>query len=118
MAINPRVWDLKATAIASIDTLKRAEHKRVLLENRKWDLIIFDEAHRLSAVNYGSGKAEKTHNYRLAEEVAPARITRTHSCCSQPRRIREKKIIAGSRTWFTSGGGCQLRRVGRGRFVR
>ena len=68
-AVNPRIWDLKATAIASIDTLKRKEHKRVLLENRKWDLIIFDEAHRLSAMDYGSGKVEKTQNYRLAEEV-------------------------------------------------
>ncbi len=69
-AVNPRIWDLKATAIASIDTLKRADHRRVLLENRKWDLIIFDEAHRLSAVDYGSGKTEKTQNYRLAEEVS------------------------------------------------
>ncbi|MBM4044869.1 MAG: hypothetical protein FJ279_07135 [Planctomycetes bacterium] len=68
-AVNPRIWDLKATAIASIDTLKRAAHKRILLENRKWDLVIFDEAHRLSAVDYGSGKVEKTQNYRLAEEV-------------------------------------------------
>jgi superfamily II DNA or RNA helicase/HKD family nuclease len=68
-AVNPRIWDLKAAAIASIDTLKRAEHKRALLENRKWDLIIFDEAHRLSAMNYGSGKIEKTQNYRLAEEI-------------------------------------------------
>jgi ERCC4-related helicase/HKD family nuclease len=69
-AINPRIWDLKATAIASINTLKRAEHKRILLENRRWDLIIFDEAHRLSAVDYGSGKVEKTDNYRLAEEMS------------------------------------------------
>ncbi len=68
-AVNPRIWDLKATAIASIDTLKRAEHKRMLLENRRWDLIIFDEAHRLSAMDYGSGKVERTQNYRLAEEV-------------------------------------------------
>ncbi|MEI7835790.1 MAG: helicase-related protein [Planctomycetota bacterium] len=67
-AVNPRVWDLKAEAIASIDTLKRKEHKRILLENRKWDLIIFDEAHRLSATEYGS-KTEKTQNYRLAEEI-------------------------------------------------
>ena len=74
-AINPRIWDLKAVAIASIDTLKRSEHKRVLLENRKWDLIIFDEAHRLSAVDYGSGKVEKTHNYRLAEEVSQKHYT-------------------------------------------
>lgn len=68
-AVNPRIWDLKATAIASIDTLKRPEHKRALLENRKWDLIIFDEAHRLSAVSYGGTKTDKTQNYRLAEEI-------------------------------------------------
>jgi ERCC4-related helicase len=68
-AVNPRVWDLKAKAIASIDRLKRAEHKRILLENRKWDLIIFDEAHRLSAMDYGTGKVERTQNYRLAEEI-------------------------------------------------
>jgi len=68
-AINPRIWDLKATAIASIDTLKRPEHKKSLLENRKWDLVIFDEAQRLSAMDYGSGKTEKTLNYRLAEEI-------------------------------------------------
>jgi ERCC4-related helicase len=68
-AVNPRIWDLKATAIASIDTLKRPEHKRALLENRKWDLIIFDEAHRLSAISYGGAKTDKTQNYRLAEEI-------------------------------------------------
>jgi ERCC4-related helicase len=68
-AVNPRIWDYKAAAIASIDTLKRPVQKRVLLENRKWDLIIFDEAHRLSATDYGSGKTDKTQNYRLAEEV-------------------------------------------------
>jgi ERCC4-related helicase len=68
-AVNPRIWDLKASAIASIDTLKRPEHKRALLENRKWDLIIFDEAHRLSAVSYGGAKTDKTQNYKLAEEI-------------------------------------------------
>jgi superfamily II DNA or RNA helicase len=69
LAVNPRIWDYKAAAIASLDRLKRPEHKRILLENRKWDLIIFDEAHRLSAVDYASGKVDKTHNYRLAEEI-------------------------------------------------
>jgi superfamily II DNA or RNA helicase len=65
-ATNPRTWDLRALAIASLDRLKRKEHKRVLLENRKWDLIIFDEAHRLSAKEYGR-KTDKTQNYQLAE---------------------------------------------------
>lgn len=65
-ATNPRTWDLRARAIASLDRLKRKEHRRVLLENRKWDLIIFDEAHRLSAKEYGR-KTDKTQNYQLAE---------------------------------------------------
>jgi len=65
-ATNPRTWDLRASAIASLDRLKRKEHKRVLLENRRWDLIIFDEAHRLSAKEYGR-KTDKTQNYQLAE---------------------------------------------------
>jgi ERCC4-related helicase len=69
MAVNPRAWSYRAAAIASLDRLKRPEHKRILLENRKWDLIIFDEAHRLSALDYASGKVEKTLNYRLAEEI-------------------------------------------------
>lgn len=68
-AVNRMIWDLKATAIASLNMLKRPEHKRILLENRKWDLIIFDEAHRLSAMDYGSRKVEKTQNYKLAEEI-------------------------------------------------
>ena len=68
-AFNPRIWDLKSYTIASIDTLKRPEHKKALLENRKWDLIIFDEAHKLSARDYESGKTEKTQNYFLAEDL-------------------------------------------------
>src|SRR5262245_59445939 len=68
-SVNPRIWEYRATAIASLDRIKRPEHKRILLENRKWDLIIFDEAHRLSALDYASGKVEKTLNYRLAEEI-------------------------------------------------
>ncbi|HLW97986.1 MAG TPA: helicase-related protein [Candidatus Acidoferrales bacterium] len=67
-AINPRIWDLKATAIASLQRLKRKEHKRTLLENRKWDLIIFDEAQHLSARDYPK-KTEKTLNYQLAESL-------------------------------------------------
>src|SRR5205823_7650360 len=51
------------------DALKRPERKRGLLENRKWDLIVFDEAHRLSAMNYAAGKVDKTQNFKLAEEI-------------------------------------------------
>ena len=34
-SVNPRAWGFRVTAIASLDRLKRAEHKRILLENRK-----------------------------------------------------------------------------------
>ena len=67
-ATNPRIWDLRARATASLDRLKRKEHKRILLENRPWDLIIFDEAHRLSAKEYGR-KTDRTQNYQLAESL-------------------------------------------------
>jgi superfamily II DNA or RNA helicase len=67
-AVNPRIWDLKAAAIASLQRLKRKEHKATLLENRKWDLIIFDEAQHLSARNYPN-KMERTQNYKLAEDL-------------------------------------------------
>lgn len=67
-AVNPRIWDLKASAIASLQRLKRKEHRRTLLENRKWDLIIFDEAQHLSAREYPR-KTEKTQNYQLAEAL-------------------------------------------------
>ena len=66
--INPRIWDLKTCAIASLDALKREDHKKKLLENRRWDLIVFDEAHRLSAREYGN-KTEKTLNFQLAEDL-------------------------------------------------
>jgi superfamily II DNA or RNA helicase len=67
-ALNPRIWDLETCAIASLDCLKRPEHKAKLLENRKWDLIVFDEAHRLSARDYRD-RTDKTLNFRLAEDL-------------------------------------------------
>jgi len=55
--------------IASLDTVKLARHKDMLLKSGNWDLIVFDEAHRLSAKDYGN-KTDKTLNYHLAEELS------------------------------------------------
>lgn len=52
--------------IASVDTLKRRERVRRLLEAPKWDIVVFDEAQHLTASRSG-GKAKKTENYKLAE---------------------------------------------------
>lgn len=54
--------------IASVDTLKRRARVRRLLDAPKWDLVVFDEAHHLSAYKTG-GKVKKTENYKLAEAM-------------------------------------------------
>lgn len=54
--------------IASIDTLKRPKRVRRLLDAPKWDLIVFDEAHHLTAARSG-GRIRKTENYKLAEAM-------------------------------------------------
>jgi superfamily II DNA or RNA helicase len=54
--------------IASIDTLKRPARIKRLLEAPKWDLVVFDEAHHLTAYRT-SGKVRKTENYKLAEAL-------------------------------------------------
>lgn len=52
--------------IASIDTLKRPARIKRLLDAPRWDLVVFDEAHHLTAYRAG-GKVRKTDNYKLAE---------------------------------------------------
>ena len=52
--------------IASIDTLKIRSRMKRIQEAPPWDLVVFDEAHHLTAYKRGS-KVEKTENYRLAE---------------------------------------------------
>jgi SNF2 family DNA or RNA helicase len=52
--------------IASIDTLKRPARMKRLIEAPRWDLVVFDEAHHLTAYKSG-GTVRKTENYKLAE---------------------------------------------------
>jgi superfamily II DNA or RNA helicase len=54
--------------IASIDTLKRPARIKRLLDAPRWDLVVFDEAHHLTAYRNG-GKIRKTENYKLAEAL-------------------------------------------------
>ncbi len=61
LTINPRMWDLKTTVIVSIEGLKQAEAK--LLKDRQWDLIIIDEAHKLSAGEHRSTLAEQLKDH-------------------------------------------------------
>ncbi len=54
--------------IASIDTLKRPARVKRILEAPIWDLVVFDEAHHLTAA-FSGHKVRKTENYKLAEAL-------------------------------------------------
>jgi superfamily II DNA or RNA helicase len=54
--------------IASVDTLKRPARVKRLLDAPTWDLIVFDEAHHLTAYQSGN-KTVKTQNFKLAEAL-------------------------------------------------
>ena len=54
--------------IGSVDTLKRRARIRRLLDAPPWDLVVFDEAHHLSAYR-SFDKVRKTENYKLAEAL-------------------------------------------------
>ena len=54
--------------IASIDTLKRRARVKRILEAPPWDLVVFDEAHHLTAYRTGN-KVTKTENFKLAEAM-------------------------------------------------
>lgn len=69
-AFGQNAWIENDHVIASVD-LAIQDHIRPGLEQAEWDLVIFDEAHKLSAYRYGSsGKIDKTKRYQLAEKLA------------------------------------------------
>jgi len=75
---GPLAFDRFDYLVASVDTLKldrplkggkSESHKTLVLGARDWDVIIFDEAHKLSAKTWSPQKIEKTLNFRLAEDL-------------------------------------------------
>ncbi|MGD0766041.1 MAG: helicase-related protein [Dehalococcoidia bacterium] len=69
-AFGQNAWMENDRVVASID-LAIQDHIQPGLEQSTWDLIIFDEAHKLSAYRYGPrGKIDKTRRYQLAEKLA------------------------------------------------
>lgn len=66
---NERQWDQYTRMIASIQTLRMRENKKLLLERSEgWDLVVVDEAHHLSAREYGN-KIDTTDNYLLLKHL-------------------------------------------------
>lgn len=64
---DANVWEANSKVITSLDFAKREE---VLLEFERttWDVIVFDEAHKLSATKYGN-KIERSLRFRLAQTL-------------------------------------------------
>ena len=66
------VWREIPRAIASIDFLKQEDIKSTLRSSR-WDLIIADEAHKMSAYEYDTKdgtKIDKTERYKVGEVLS------------------------------------------------
>lgn len=61
-------WKLYDRVIASLDKIKGEDHLAKILKADDWDLVIFDEAHRLTRRQWGM-KFERSDRYRLAEAL-------------------------------------------------
>ncbi|WP_135229980.1 helicase-related protein [Deinococcus fonticola] len=64
-------WRLYDLVIVSMDRLKQDAHLEKLQRSGRWDLAVFDEAHRLSRRQYGR-TFKYTDRYRMALEVRRA----------------------------------------------
>ena len=57
-------------AIISLDTLRQERMQDCLFEAQPYDLVVFDEAHKLSARYESDGTVDKSKRYELAERIA------------------------------------------------
>jgi len=65
---EPRQWKMHDCVIGSMDRLKQPAHLESLLQAEPWDLVIFDEGHRLSRRQYGL-KLDSSERYDLAKSL-------------------------------------------------
>src|SRR5690606_29493216 len=61
---EPRHWKMYDYVIGSMDRLKQDGHLESLLQADPWDLVIVDEAHRLSRRQYGN-KLDSSQRYDM-----------------------------------------------------
>ena len=67
---NPFVDSENDLAIVSLDTLRQERLQEYLFEGQSYDLVVFDEAHKLSARYERDGTVDKSKRYQLAERIA------------------------------------------------
>ncbi|MPY67718.1 DEAD/DEAH box helicase [Deinococcus sp. SDU3-2] len=62
---DPAQWPLYDVVIGSMDRFKHERHLDLLRESGRWDMVVFDEAHRLSRSLYGL-TYQTSERYHLA----------------------------------------------------
>lgn len=62
---DPEQWPLYEVVIGSMDRFKHARHLDLLRQSGRWDMVVFDEAHRLSRSLYGL-TYQTSERYHLA----------------------------------------------------
>jgi len=67
---EPRQWKMHNFVIGSLDRFKIESHLDSLMLAEPWDLVIFDEAHRLSRRQYGM-KYDSSMRFDLASKLRP-----------------------------------------------
>ncbi|MCG9130913.1 DUF3883 domain-containing protein [Candidatus Poribacteria bacterium] len=67
---NPFANPENRLAIISLDTLRQERMQDYLFEAQPYDLVVFDEAHKLSARYESDGTVDKSKRYELAERIA------------------------------------------------
>jgi superfamily II DNA or RNA helicase len=65
---DANAWEAHDKIITSMDYAKRQDGPIPELMRTEWDVIVFDEAHKLSLSRYGN-KVERTQRYRLAQAL-------------------------------------------------
>ena len=65
-AVSGNVFEEISFCIARLDKLARNDYLKELLKNSDWDLIVIDEAHKMSATVFGN-EIKYTRRFRLGE---------------------------------------------------
>ena len=65
-----RAWNMRHQVIASMDFVKQPDVLDSLAAADRWDLIIVDEAHKMSAYRRGAGGVSRSQRYRLGEMLS------------------------------------------------
>jgi len=90
-------WRTQPMVIAPLDRLKREEYRELLKQVGTFDLVVCDEAHRLTAQRrFLSQKLEKTANYRLFEFLVHSRLIRHAENNDQTPRSPRLLLLSGT----------------------